>query len=92
MRPKPNIKTRGEEEGHNYMSALQALTTTMETKKKNMWQKKIEKNNNIKKNERKQMKVYVIKCQSVVAQSIGARGEKQQQPYKMGSWRGVVQA
>jgi len=54
--------------------------------------KKIEKNNNIKKNERKQMKVYVIKCQSVVAQSIGARGEKQQQPYKMGSWRGVVQA
>jgi len=39
MRPKPNIKTRGEEEGHNYMSALQALTTTMETKKK-MWQKK----------------------------------------------------
>jgi len=57
-----------------------------------LWQKKIEKNNNIKKNERKQMKVYVIKCQSVVAQSIGARGEKQQQPYKMGSWRGVVQA
>lgn len=40
------------------------------------------------------MKVYVIKCQSVVAQSIGEKGEKQQQPYEMGTvrWHGVVQA
>lgn len=34
------------------------------------------------------MKVYVIKCQSVVAQSIGEEGEKQQQPYEM-AWGGA---